>query len=234
MFTLEYIKRLLARGFVLSLAMLAMAAILCSATNVTVTNKAQTRWAEVDSTAKALRVIQYDSRGNVVQHKATYTASTTAKTAVAAGTAPFAQIFGSATKTIRVQRIVVTSTTGTAATYTDIVVTKRTAAGSGGTATTLTQVPHDSTSAAGTATVVKLFTAAPTAGTGGGVIASRMVFAPITGTPATIVQPAIFDWSNAEAEAPVLRGTGEGLEISTGTTTTNAPTVTVEITWTEE
>ena len=35
-------------------------------------------------------------------------------------------------------------------------------------------------------------------------------------------------------EAPVLRGANEGLELSFGTTTTNVPTMTIYIEWTEE
>ena len=189
----------------------------------------------IGATSKAAYVNERDSRGNDVGMKTSYSATTTAKTAAAAGTTVFAQIFGSGTKTIRIQRIIVCGVCATAAIYGDVIITKRTAVGSGGTPVTLTQMPKDSNSAAGTATVVKFFTAAPSAGTGGGTIATQMAFMPVTGTPATIVQPIIFDWTTQGMnEAPVLRGTGEGLELSFGTTTTNAPTLTVQFEWTEE
>ena len=117
-------------------------------------------------TSKAARNTPFDSRGNDVGMKAGYAAVTTAKTAVFAGTAPFFSIYGSATKTIRIHRIIVSATVATTAVYGDVVLSSRTVAISGGTATTLTQVPKDQTSAAGTATNVKIYTVAPTAGTG--------------------------------------------------------------------
>lgn len=190
----------------------------------------------VDATSKAGRVSPYDVRGNFTGQKATYSASTTAKTATVAGTTPFFYFCGSATKTIRIQKIVVCGTVATAAVYGDVVLYKRTANGTFGTSTTLTLVPADSTSSAATATNVRIVTAgSPTAGTGGGAINTAMVFMPVTGTPANGITPIIFDYQNrTEAEALVLRGTAEGIELAFGTTTTNAPTVTVSIIWTEE
>jgi hypothetical protein len=53
-------------------------------------------------------------------------------------------------------------------------------------------------------------------------------------TPAALNTVA-FDWTNRqESKAPILRGTGQCLEASFGTTTTNAPTLQVQVTWTEE
>lgn len=189
----------------------------------------------IDETSKAARVSSYDLRGNYIGQKVTYSASVTAKTAVAAGTGVFFAIYGSSTKIIRVQKIVVAATVATAAVYGDIICFKRTAAISGGTKTDLTQVAMDSTSGSATASIVGLYTVAPTAGTGGGVIASQQAFMPITGTPAIDINPVVFDWSTRnEIESPVLRGTTQGLELSFGTTPTNAPTVTVFVIWTEE
>ena len=187
---------------------------------------------EVDTTPKAIRSIQYDSRGNNTGMRRSYAACTPTKLAAVAGTTVFAQIYGSASTTIRVQRIIVAGSIATAAINADLIVTKRTSVGSGGTATTLTQTPKDSGSAAGTATVVKFFTAAPTAGTGGSVIATQSMFMGIT--PA-IGQAVIFDWTAwGMNEAPVLRGTSEGLELSFATTAGNAATLTVSFEWTEE
>jgi hypothetical protein len=191
----------------------------------------------VDPTSKAARVTLYDTRGNVCAQKATYSAATTAKTAVAAATTtPYAVIYGSGTKTIRVQRIVFCVTMATTGAYPDVVVYMRTASVTGGTSTNLTQVAHDSNSAAGTANFVKIYTAAPTPGTGGGVIATMMQYAPITAT--TTLGPAIFDFDwriRDESEAPVLRGTAQGLEVCFGTSiATNQPTITVGFLWTEE
>jgi hypothetical protein len=191
----------------------------------------------VDSVSKAARVTFYDTRGNAVAQKATYAACTTAKTAVAAGTTtPYAALYGSGTKTIRVQRIVVCATIATTNAYVDLVVAKRTAAISGGTKTDLTQVALDSNNSAGTANIAGIYTAAPTAGTGGGIIAAQLQFVPITGTAALCPAVFDFDWRfRDESEAPVLRGTAQGVEVSFGTSiATNQPTLTVMFLWTEE
>ena len=161
-----------------------------------------------------------------------YSASTTAKTATAAGTAPFASIYGSATKLIHIRRITVSGSVASAAVYGDVVVAKRTAALSSGTATSLTAIPFNTDSAAGTA-VPKYWTVLPTAGTGGGVIASQSAFFPVTGTPALGTGTVVFDWTNSANGGPILDGTAEGLEVSFGTTTTNAPTLCVTIEWDE-
>lgn len=189
----------------------------------------------VDTSSRAIRTSQYDSRGNYTGMKASYSASTAIKTATAAGTAPFACIYGSATKTIRVQRIIITGTCATAAVYGDIIITKTSAVISGGTSTALTKVPKDSTSSASTATNVNYYTVLPTAGTAVGVIASQMVYLPVTGTAAPDVKPVIFDWTaQGMNEAPVLRGVAQGLELSFATTTTNAPTLCITFEYTEE
>jgi hypothetical protein len=186
----------------------------------------------VGATSKAAYVEWRDSRGNSLGMKAGYSACTPTKLAAVAGTTVFAQIFGSATKVIRVHRISVAGSIVTAAINADLVATKRTAVGSGGTATTLNQIAKDSTSAAGTATNVKFFTAAPTAGTGGGVIATQSMYMGVT--PA-LGQVVVFDWTNGtQNEAPVLRGTGEGIELSFATTAGNIATLTVMFEWTEE
>lgn len=189
----------------------------------------------IDSTSKAARVTLYDARGNLMGQKATYAASTSVKTAVAVGTTPIFALFGSATKTIRVQRLLIAATVGTTAVYGDLIIFLRTASITGGTKTDLTQVATDQNNAAPTANICGIYTAAPTAGTGGGPIASLLQYCPVTGTPA--LGPGIFDfdWRERwETEAPVLRGVAQGIEAAFGTTTTNAPTITATVWWTEE
>jgi hypothetical protein len=163
----------------------------------------------------------------------TYGASTNAKTATAAGTGVFWNLCGSATKTIRVQSIRVSGTVATTAVYGDIILRKTSAATTAGTATTLTNVPLDSTQAAATA-VSKYYTALGTAGTLVGAIDGQSLFMPVTATPATTPQPAVFGWRDTDSASPVLRGTAQCLEMAFGTTTTNAPTLTVSSKWTEE
>jgi hypothetical protein len=190
----------------------------------------------IDSTSNAGRVVPYDSRGNFAGQKATYAGSVTAKTATAAGTAPFFSICGSATKTVRVQRIYGSATIATAALYVDPVLIKTSTATSAGTPVALTKVPLDSGSAAATANLVNYYSALATAGTPVGAVASQMMFAQITGTITTGgTMNFDFDFrAGREAEAPVLRGIAQCVEASFGTTTTNAPTMTIAVIWTEE
>lgn len=190
---------------------------------------------KIGTVSQAARVTLYDDRGNAVCQKATYAASMTAKTTTFAGTGVFFTFYGSALKTVRVQQLVIAATVGTAAVYGDVIISKRTTAGSGGTPVALTSVPYDSTSSAATAAGANYYTAAYTAGTGGGAIASLMQFCPVTGTPANGPGVFNFDWRyRDESEAPVLRGVAQGIEANFGTTTTNTPTISAYIVWTEE
>lgn len=184
--------------------------------------------------AKAAKTRFTDTRGQDTGMKPSYMASLTLKTATAAGTGVFAAIYGSASKTIRVQRITVCGTVATAAVYGDVVVKKVTTPGTGGTATTLTPVACDSNTPDSFASC-SYFTALRTAGSGGGAIASQVAYFPITGTVAN--GPAIIQFvftATSMLEAPVLRGTSQGIELNFGTTTTNAPTLMVTFEWTEE
>ena len=185
----------------------------------------------IDPTSKAARVTMYDTRGNAMVMKAGYCAGTTAKFAAAAGTTVFAMMAGSATTTIRVQRITVGGSIATTSINADLVLYKRTALGSGGTPSSLTPIAKDSNSAGSGATNVKVFTAGPTAGTGGGVLATTTMFMGVT--PA-LSQIAVFDWTMFGMEAPVLRGVNDSLELSFGTTQANISTMTVWFEWTEE
>lgn len=168
----------------------------------------------------------------IVAQKATYTAATTLKTATAAGTGPFFAICGSSTKTVRVQSILIGGTVATAAVNVDAQIRKTSTATSAGTATALVAVPHDSANLTATASLVNYYTVLATTGTNVGMIGSQQGFFPVT--PAALNTVA-FDWTNRqESQAPILRGTAQCLEASFGTTTTNAPTLQVQVTWTEE
>ena len=177
-----------------------------------------------------------DLRGQFTGQKVTYAAALTAKTATAAGTGPFFTICGSATKTIRVQNVVFHYTVATAALHTDPRLQKTSAATSAGTATALTKVPLDSGSAAATASLVNYYTVLATAGALVGTVSIQQIWAQITATvTGGSVTPGDFTWkANDESESVVLRGTAQCLEGSFGTTTTNAPTMTVSVVWTEE
>lgn len=164
-----------------------------------------------------------------------YSAGTLLKTATAAGTGPFFAICGSATKTLRVQKIMVSGTVATAAVYGDVVIKKTSTATSAGTPTALAAVPHDSTSAAATASLINYYTALATTGTVVGTIANATIYMPLTGTVGVMADPLIFPWGQEnDSEAPTLRGTAQCLQANFGTTTTNAPTLSVNVTWTEK
>lgn len=169
----------------------------------------------------------------IVVQKPTYAAATALKTATAAGTGPFFAICGSSTKTVRVQSIAVGGTVATAAINVDVQIRKTSTAIAAGTATALTAVPHDSAvNPTATASLVNYYTVLATSGTSVGMVGSQMGFFPVA--PAAL-NPVLFDWSNRqESQAPVLRGTAQCLEASFGTTTTNAPTLQVQVIWTEE
>lgn len=190
----------------------------------------------VDGTPSALRVVIYDSRGQFSGQKISYSAATTAKTNTAAGTAPFFSICGSSTKTIRVQRVLISGSVATAGIIGDVELTKTSTATSSGTPSALTKVPHDSGSAAATASLVNFYTALATPGAAVGPINAQSVFFPITSaTPALAPALVDFDYRGMlEVEAPVLRGTAQCLEASTGTTLGNVPTLSVSVVWTEE
>src|SRR5262249_55442946 len=152
-----------------------------------------------------------------------------------AGTGPFFTICGSATRTLRIQQVTIGGTVATAAVYGDVELRKVSTATSAGTATALTKVALDSTSFASTANAVNFYTVLATTGTNVGMVASQAAVFPLTGTVAATNASLVFDWTGRqESQAAVLRGTAECLEASFGTTTTNAPTLTVGVVWTEE
>jgi hypothetical protein len=167
----------------------------------------------------------------------TYSAGTTLKTATAAGTGPFFSICGSATKTIRIQRFTVSGTVATAAVWGDIVLKRTSTATSAGTATALTKLPFDSNSAAATAAPVNFYTVLATAGASAGVVIASTQLFPVTAISATLQPspaPLYYAWRDTDSEAVTLRGTAQCLEANFGTTTTNAPTLTLSVVWTEK
>lgn len=165
----------------------------------------------------------------------TYTAATAARLATTAGTAPFFSICGSATRSLRVQDIVVSGTVATAAIYGDVQLRKTSTSTSAGTATALVKVPRDSNDPASTSALVNFYTVLATAGTLVGNIGSQGAVFPITGTVAASEARVEWNWfARSESEAPVLRGTAQCIEGGFGTTPTNAPTLQVEVTYTEE
>ncbi len=189
----------------------------------------------VDATSKAARVTLYDTLGNTIAQKATYRSSTVGTVAAAASsTAPFFVIYGSASKTLRIQRVLVSGPTTTTLAIQGFELIKYSTAPSGGTAVALTQVPLDSTSAAATPSLCQVYTAAPTAGTAVGTIGSVRLLNKST-TAVDGSEMGFYQWdlrSSGESSAVVLRGTTQGLGLELHVAT--ATTVAVEVEWTEE
>lgn len=170
-------------------------------------------------------------------HKATYSATYTAQTVGTAATTAIFYIAGSATKTIRVCKVVVSATIATAGQTFDLAQQFETALPTGGTsATAATKIPWDSSSSAATATT-KFYTATPTDGTSVGVLWVEKFNAFIAA--ATTVQPPNwareYNYGNGPFQAVVLRGATQGLVFTLSTATPgNASSWDVTFVWTEE
>jgi hypothetical protein len=149
-------------------------------------------------------------------------------------TTDIANLTGSASKTIRVTKVIVSSTTATAAVYYDLQLQKTSTASTGGTPVAGTVVPLDSGFAAGTATA-QAFTAAPTSGTGVGIIESQRIFSGITGTVTINTNPVTFEFGRNGSSALVLRGVAQQLGVRINAVTpANAQTWDITFEWVED
>jgi len=169
--------------------------------------------------------------------KATYRASTIAILIPAVTSPnPWFTIYGSATKIIKIQSIVISGLTLTAVAYLNIGLRKYSTAVSGGTSTALTKVSLDTINAAPTATNVNAYTVIPTAGTTVGDLTSRRVIGQATlPAAAGIPQVVDFDFSPAGEEQPVtLRGIAEGVGLYWITAPASTVSMLLRVEWTEE
>lgn len=164
---------------------------------------------------------------NNESRKATYSASNSF-TLAASATDIFA-ITGSASKTVRINRVQI-SGNATSAVNIPVTLVKRSTANTGGTTGAPSVVPHDSTNAAATATVVN-YTANPTTGTPVGNLRSQLCnFVPGTGSATSMIQ----EFGTRNDQAVVLRGTSQVLAINLGGATVTGGGVSIDIEWTEE
>jgi hypothetical protein len=149
---------------------------------------------------------------------------------------PFLILQGSATKTLKLQSILLSGITTTAVGYQNIGCAKYSTAPTGGTATTLVKVPLDSTTSASTANLCQVYTVGPTAGTKVGDIGCRRQLAQATTAAAAgIPEEILFDFSNnKDGGTGVLRGTAEGIGLYWITAPASAPSLLVRIEWCEE
>jgi hypothetical protein len=164
--------------------------------------------------------------------KPSYAATTAVFSPGTAATTTIAQIVGSATKTIRVTRVVLSASIATTAENYGVTLTKRSTAASGGVAVAATVCPLDSNNAAGTA-VVNSYTTTPTAGTSVGIVAGGNYFANVP--PAQCGAPLIFDFGGRPSQCPVLRGVAQSLDVTLSLATPgHAGSWQVTFEWTEE
>ncbi len=151
-----------------------------------------------------------------------------------AATAAIAELDGSATKKIRLLKIVVSGSELTAIAVNDLRLTKLSSISTGGAATTATAVPFDSQFPAATA-VFKGFTTAPT---GGGVVVGAIAVQKLSLLLiATNLGTAVeFNFQFLPASArPTLHTAAEAFGVDFNLATpANAPNLDVYAWWTEE
>lgn len=154
----------------------------------------------------------------------------------AASATDIACLTGSATKTIRVQRIRVSGTAGTIISV-PVLVTKHASANTGGTAGTGTQLPVpytvDTNNVAVTATATS-YTANPTiADSSPGIISAAILPLGLTGT--AIASPGVlFDYGDLNyAQKPTLRGIAQQVCVNLNGTSPSSGLVNVSFYWTE-
>ena len=142
-------------------------------------------------------------------------------------------ISGSATKTVAIKAMQLTAI-ATAATTTDLLITKRSALNTGGTSVADTAVPMDSNNAAATATVYH-YTANPAAlGTAvGNVHADKYSFAAATGAPSNTLIPYTFT-PDIFTQPLILRGTAQSACFDMNGITPAGTVFSADIYWTEQ
>ena len=143
---------------------------------------------------------------------------------------------GSATKLIRISRIVI-SGTATTIQQTDVQLIKRITADTGTSASTPTPMSYDSTSAAATATCAT-YTANPTiTSTGSGTIfVQKLLFNLPTPASAyaTPSEKMICDYGTRPTKEVILRGVAEQLVVNLNGVTVAGPLIDVTVEFTEE
>lgn len=161
----------------------------------------------------ALGVVPHDSYGNPVDKKLTYRYSVTGITPIATPT-DMLRICGSATKTVRVKRVVMGGKATTGGQLTAALIRRSTAGTLGSaTLTAITAEQHDSGDAAPTAAVSYIQTANyTTLGTSAGQADVARAYLQVVATGPTT--PAIFDFSTRQDKPQTLRGTTDCLVVN--------------------
>jgi hypothetical protein len=158
----------------------------------------------------------------------TYSA-TVANITIANSASDFFYIAGSATKTVKILRVIVSGTQTTSGVR-DFILVKRATNSTGGSPTTPVRTPYDSLFNSPTA-VVTYNTGSATVGTPIGNIASKKYF--IGTTTTTMVNELSFDFTGSMSP-PTLRGSSEMLALNFNTQTATGNSLNLTIEWTEE
>lgn len=154
--------------------------------------------------------------------------------APAASATDFLTLTGSATKTVRLQRVSCSGTSTAAATAVVQAVTRSTA-NSAGTATAPAGVPHDTLSPAASATVAA-YTANPTLGTivGSGIRTGNISTVTVAST-AVPARPLEWNFGRDSAEEIVLRGIAQVFALNgNGASFSAGAALNCDLQWTEE
>lgn len=179
-------------------------------------NAAQNMNVLVDAAGNSSSIVSLDSTRQVYRASANFTPTAT-------GAVTIISIKGSATKTIRIRRIMLGGVS-TAVSGSVFGLFRSTALGAGGTTVTPTVAKLDTASAAATAVVEHYTSTLKAAGTGGTVpMVTRLIGTNVVTTPATLwIDPAQMIFPEAGApigQSIVLRGVAEFLEVQNITPT---------------
>lgn len=169
-------------------------------------------------------------RVNTEGGKATYTAA--GQISVASSATQILSLYGSASKTVRITRIELSSY-ATATGTVPLQIIKHSAVASGGTSGAGTAVPHDSGNAAATGTVLA-YTANPTPGASVGNIVFNEWSIPALSASAFGGNPVKFDFTTRNGQGIVLRGTAQGISVQLSGASLAGQVVGYTIEWTEE
>lgn len=162
--------------------------------------------------------------------KPTYAASFTGLDVGVIIGSPIAELIGSATRKVRLLKMVISGTADTAFDL-DLQLIKESSPSTGGTSTTATAVPLDSEFSPATA-VFKGYTVSPTPGTPVGTIASAVLSLALA--PAIVPAPIMFDFSRLPIlERPTLHTDQECLMLDLGTASDHT-SLDIYAWWTEE
>ena len=190
----------------------------------TIALAAQAQVPGVNSTLNTVFTLAYDNS----TMKPTY--SSTAIVVPAASATDVCTLFGSATKNVRVRRVIVGGVASVVQTE-EIGIVKRSTIDTGGTQTIGTSIPYDSGSAAATA-VTEWFTANPTLGT---LVGALVDFNITWGNLTTGVGSGTREVLFGQLGSPVvLRGAAQQIAVNLNGNTLVSGKVTCTFEWTEE